>query len=104
MYRLNQRLLSGEQDTLSELSKSCEVHQRAINSIGTTLETFIKSLVLISVPFNKGNTMHLQAQVRITGTEIVGTLIHKGFSIGNFMYTVKTSDNQLYRVYKVQPV
>ena len=48
--------------------------------------------------------MHLQTQVQITGTSIVGTLVHKGFSIGNFMYTVKTADNQLYRVYKVQPV
>ena len=36
--------------------------------------------------------MRLHTQVQITGTSIVGTLVHKGFSVGNFMYTVQTAD------------
>lgn len=41
------------------------------------------------------------SKVKITGSSIVGTLIKKGFIIGNFMYTVKTDCGDVYNVYQV---
>lgn len=44
------------------------------------------------------------SQVKITGTSIVGTLIKKGFIIGNFMYTVQTAEGAQYNVYQVESI
>ena len=48
--------------------------------------------------------MELNTLVRIDGTDTVGVLIHKGFSLGNFMYTVQTLDGKRYTVHSVKSV
>lgn len=45
---------------------------------------------------------NIGTQVKITGTNIEGTLIKKGFIIGNFMYTVETAEGKQYNVYQVE--
>ena len=44
------------------------------------------------------------SKVKITGTNIIGTLVKKGFIIGNFMYTVQTAEGKQYNVHSVESV
>lgn len=48
------------------------------------------------------NAKNIDSQVKISGTSIVGTLVKKGFIIGNFMYTVQTVEGKQYNVYSVE--
>lgn len=47
---------------------------------------------------------NIGSQVKITGTNIIGTLVKKGFIIGNFMYTVQTVEGAEYNVYQVESI
>lgn len=51
---------------------------------------------------SRNNEKIIGSQVRISCTDIVGTLIKKGFVIGNFMYVVRTNEGKEYQVHQVE--
>lgn len=42
------------------------------------------------------------SRVRATASNIEGTLIKKGFIIGNFMYTILADNGKVYNMYQVE--
>lgn len=51
---------------------------------------------------NRKNEKIIGSKVKISGTDLVGTLIKKGFIIGNFVYIVRTNEGDEYQVHQVE--
>lgn len=87
-------------DELNNLSESgLLIHSRKLS------HAEFMELANFNNDFNRSKKdKSIGSQVRISCTDIVGTLVKKGFVIGNFVYIVRTSEGDEYQVQQVEIV